>query len=265
VRERGCAQPPRHAEDALRGPRPHLNGRVLVLATSGREAEVGLTLGAPEALVTRRVGAGAVRGRDLLPCVRDLLAAHGVAARALGGIAVDIGPGAFTGVRLGVTAAKALAFALGLPAVGVSSLVAQALGAPAADPVISVRDAGRGTLYATLLGPAPVGRPTERPTLRAAQRLEAHALRTWPTEAWLAGEEAPRLGDEHGLPQRCLEARADVAAVLALAWARLAAGSVPEAATLVPLYLQASAPERLLQGEAPPAPPSPAAGRPKAR
>jgi len=222
---------------------------VLVLATSGREAEVGLTGKGP--LRVRGVGEGAARGRDLIPCVRDLLSEAGLAPKDLAALAVDLGPGSFTGVRLGVTAAKSLAFALGTPVIGVSSLLALGVAAPASARALALRDAGRGTVYAMLLGPRTgVG---ARPVEREAARLEAVALRSWPTDALLVGEDAVRLAGEHGLPQRPLDLRADAAAVLALALPRLEAGERTPPAELVPLYLQASAPERLLAGEPAPA------------
>lgn len=244
---------------------------MLVLASSGREAEVGLSCAGPAGegrgtLLVRALGLGAARGRDLLPCVRDLLAESALAPRDLAAIAVDLGPGSFTGVRLGVTAAKTLAFALDRPVVGVSSLVALAQQAPREARVLALRDAGRGTVYAALLGPQPGATADSRPLERAPQRLEAAELRRWPADALLVGEEAPRLAAEHALPQRPLTLRADAAAVLALALPRLEAGERTDPATLVPLYLQASAPERLRAGEATAerAAPGPTAGRPKA-
>jgi len=242
---------------------------VLVLATSGMQAEVGLydsraadkpspearSSGAlrvgnpPERFVVRVLGAGAARGRELLPCVRDLLTECGRVPRDLVALVVDVGPGSFTGVRLGVTAAKTLAFALDRPVVGVTSLLALAQGAPPHARVLALRDAGRGTVYATLLGPQPGATADTRPVERPPQRLAGTALRDWPCDALLVGEEAPRLAAEHALPQRPLSVRADAAAVLALALPRLEAGERTDPATLVPLYLQASAPERLLAGE----------------
>ena len=69
-------------------------------------------------------------------------------------VAVDIGPGSFTGVRVGVATAKGLAFALGIPVVSVSSLEVLAEAAPADRDVLALRDAGRGTYYVARYGPA---------------------------------------------------------------------------------------------------------------
>ena len=65
---------------------------------------------------------GLVHGREIAAKLRQLLDAEGLGPRALGGVAVSIGPGLYTGCRVGVTAAKTLAFALGIPLVALSSL-----------------------------------------------------------------------------------------------------------------------------------------------
>lgn len=65
----------------------------------------------------------------LLPMVKELLASNGLKPAQLGGIAVGLGPGSYTGVRIAVTAAKTMAWAIGCPILGVSSLEAMALGA----------------------------------------------------------------------------------------------------------------------------------------
>lgn len=225
------------------------DGPVLVLATSGPEAEVGLAGGAAGAFERRALGTGAARGRGLLPAIRDLLASGRIGAdRPLCGIAVDVGPGSFTGVRVGVTAAKTLAWALKVPVVGVVSLAALAAGAPEEATVLALRDAGRGTVYAALFGP---GEPYARAVLRAPERVPDTALRSWPAEALAVGEDAARLVTTAGLPQRAVAGTADAAAVLALGLPRLRAGAGDDPATLVPVYLQASAPERLRAGETP--------------
>lgn len=237
---------------------------LLVFATSGPQAEVGLWRAGPTPagrLETLLLGAGQARGRELLPSVERLLATAGLRARDLRGLVVDVGPGTFTGVRLGVTAAKSLAFALGLPTAAVMSLEALAAASPPAASVIAVRDAGRGTLYAARYGPAlPDG---TRPLPEAPARVEARHLVAAPSQALLVGEDAPALARGYALPQEALAVTAGAAAVLGLGRARLAAGAPADpafdASLLVPLYLQASAPERLRAGEvaaaAPPAPP----------
>lgn len=98
---------------------------------------------------------------NLLPLIESLLREVGVLPAELGGIAVGVGPGSYTGVRIGVTVAKTMAWALRLPVVGVSSLEALAFGgidsfrgitpsASAVDWVVPVLDARRGQAYTSL-------------------------------------------------------------------------------------------------------------------
>lgn len=75
-------------------------------------------------------------------------------------LVVGTGPGSFTGVRMGLAAARGLAFALDVPVAGVSTLAALAAGSPGAVPVI---DARRREIFATVDGEARCLSPAELP------------------------------------------------------------------------------------------------------
>lgn len=75
----------------------------------------------------------------LLEDVDALLRQAGAHTRDLEALAVGIGPGSFTGVRIGLSTARGLALGLGIPVAGVSTLDALAQGAPGALPVIDAR------------------------------------------------------------------------------------------------------------------------------
>ena len=92
------------------------------------------------------------RAVTLLEDVDALLRQGGAHPRDLGALVVGIGPGSFTGVRIGLAAARGLALALELPGAGVSTLDALAAGAPGATPVV---DARRREVF-TLLDGRPV-------------------------------------------------------------------------------------------------------------
>jgi tRNA threonylcarbamoyl adenosine modification protein YeaZ len=133
---------------------------------------------------------GFVQGREIVARVRELLDVHGLRAADVGGIAVGIGPGSFTGTRVGVTAAKSLAFALRVPAVGVSSLEVLAATVRKLEPgvaggrgadIVTVLDARRSRFYGARFR-AGAGGPG------LLRRLDADAVLSWPTlSGWLSG------------------------------------------------------------------------------
>jgi tRNA threonylcarbamoyladenosine biosynthesis protein TsaB len=91
------------------------------------------------------------RGGRLLPALDAVLRRAGVPADALEAIAVSIGPGSFTGVRVGVATAKGLALGTEAALVGVSTLRALAEGYCISEGVVcGLLDAGQGELYASL-------------------------------------------------------------------------------------------------------------------
>ena len=79
------------------------------------------------------------RAATLLEDVDALLRQAGAHTGDVGGLAVGIGPGSFTGVRVGLATARGLALALGVRVAGVSTLEALAAGAPGAIPVVDAR------------------------------------------------------------------------------------------------------------------------------
>ncbi|MBY6201365.1 tRNA (adenosine(37)-N6)-threonylcarbamoyltransferase complex dimerization subunit type 1 TsaB [Maritalea mobilis] len=88
---------------------------------------------------------GKGQAERLMPLIQDVLDEAGVTLRDLDAIGVGIGPGNFTGIRISVSAARGLALALGIPAVGVTLLDALALDAPR--PLLACLDARRDNLY----------------------------------------------------------------------------------------------------------------------
>jgi tRNA threonylcarbamoyladenosine biosynthesis protein TsaB len=109
---------------------------------------------------------------QLLPMIAELLAEAGWSRTALDRIGVSVGPGSFTGLRVGIACAQGLALGLGLPLLGVTSLQAMARAVP--DSILGLRcallDARRGEVFAAAhdAGPwaaerlAPLALPIER-------------------------------------------------------------------------------------------------------
>lgn len=164
----------------------------------------------------------------LAPMAQAVMAQAGIPFSKLQRIGATVGPGSFTGLRVGVAFAKGLSSALGVPAVGVGSL--EALAAEASGLVASVIDARRDQLYLQVFEEGqPLMAPDVLPLGVAAARLAELAMGRMLT---LVGSGAPLLADA-----------APGAAVLtpegcdARAVARLAAAKSPT--PIRPLYLRA--------------------------
>ena len=154
-------------------------GPLLVIDTATTHAVVAL--GAPDgALLDERSWvAGYRHGEELLARIEGLLRDRGVEPGALGGLVVGTGPGAFTGLRVGLATAKGLAYGLRLPIVGVptgEALLAAASAAGDGDgrPMVLVQPAGPSDRVVTRPGER-VTDPARReePDLRGDEPLVA--------------------------------------------------------------------------------------------
>lgn len=104
------------------------------------------------------LGERASRAARVLADAEDLLAEAGHAPGDIDALAVGTGPGSYTGLRIGLVTARALALSLGVQVAGVSTLAALAAGSPGAVPVI---DARRSELFTLTDGTPRVCRPEE--------------------------------------------------------------------------------------------------------
>ena len=113
----------------------------LGMDTSGSVGSVALDdLDPPR---TRRFSEGLTHGKALLPSVEALLKEAGVTRPQY--LAVGVGPGSYTGLRIGVTVARTLAWTWEVPLLGICSLTALAYGAgPQRRPVAVITDARQG-------------------------------------------------------------------------------------------------------------------------
>lgn len=121
----------------------------MLLAVDTATSQVGVALGSDDAVVAEvRLVQGRRHAEQLAPAISYVLREAGVTVEQLSAVAVGIGPGLFTGVRVGVTTAKVVAHTLGVPVVPVPSLdlVAHPLRV-AGRPVVAVIDARRGEIY----------------------------------------------------------------------------------------------------------------------
>ena len=173
----------------------------------------------------------------LLPMVDRVVAQVPGGFSAVSRVAVTIGPGSFTGIRIGVAAARALAIACGVPVVGVSTLAvlaAPVIMAGVRPPIVVAIDARHGSVFLQAFGPA--GATLVGPVLmglaEAARALGPGPLHLVGSGAAALAREASNLGiaadadTAHGTP--------DIGFV-----ARLGALADPATALARPLYLKA--------------------------
>jgi tRNA threonylcarbamoyladenosine biosynthesis protein TsaB len=120
------------------------------------------------------LGERASRAVTLLEDVDALLRQGGAHPRDLDALAIGIGPGSFTGVRIGLAVARGLGVALELPGAGVSTLDALAAGAPGAVPVV---DARRSEVFALVGGRYVVLAPAELEVESGVEYVGDGALR----------------------------------------------------------------------------------------
>lgn len=188
----------------------------------------------------------------VLATIDRLLQDSGWRPEMLEGLAVAIGPGSFTGLRIGVSTVKGLAFSLGIPVAAVSTLEALAWTLPfAREPVCPVLDARKGEVYAALfhwederlvrdwedqaLDPEELCRRLSGPVIFAGDGVQSYGV--------LFKE---RLGPRaiFAPPARRLPSPA---AVAQLGHARLVSGEVVDPVALAPRYLRPSEAELRLR------------------
>jgi tRNA threonylcarbamoyladenosine biosynthesis protein TsaB len=186
----------------------------------------------------------------LTPALDHLLGQVGLTPRDLDVVAVDVGPGLFTGLRVGVAAAKGLAQALGIGVVGATSLEILTAGAAAAGhrgPVLACIDARRGEVFASVRNPTSATAPSGELVgagLFAPGELVAALDRLGGREVLAVGDGAIRYADTLASVPGVVVLTSALSsppprALLDLASARLDAGESPdEPGSVVPLYMR---------------------------
>jgi tRNA threonylcarbamoyladenosine biosynthesis protein TsaB len=205
--------------------------RVLAMDTSLEACSVAIAGGrGGPVLVSEMIGRG--HAERLFGMIDAAMQDAGLAFADLDRIAVTVGPGSFTGLRVGIAAARGFALALGRPAVGIGTLdvhAASARGLVGARPVLALLDARRDELYGQAFDAD--GLPLSAPMIAGADVLRRALI----PGMVLAGSGAPMVAAlvEGAEIVHTLSAP-DIAAVLALAVAAPDPVSPPR-----PLYLRA--------------------------
>ena len=220
--------------------------KLLAIDTSG--AALSAAIGEEKREIRRIIGSFSLHtGKNhsvaLLPMLDALLCNCGLALSDMDAFAVTIGPGSFTGLRIGVATVKAWGQALEKPLIGISSTEAMARGAGLEGYVCPIFDARRNEVYAALF------QEGERlwPDLALPPEDVVEKLRELAQPVLLAGDALPVYGDLfcqslgenfRTLPEERSCFMAESAAMLALA--RYAAQDFTSMAALQPVYLRLS-------------------------
>lgn len=229
-----------------------MGGNWLILENSGRVARVGLARGGA---VVRRAELDAARrhARELVPAIDGLLRAEALAPRDLAGVIAGRGPGSYTGLRVGLSTAKALAYALGCELRAIDTFAAVAEQAPAdAGSVWVIADALQEQVYVQRFDRTGAG-------WEPFQELRIGTVDEWlnglPRGAWVSGPgvsayDARIPPDCPRVPEPDREPRVESALAVG---ARVRPLTRDELFALEPLYLRGSSAEEKARG-GPPAP-----------
>lgn len=148
----GCGRAGARADTLRRA--AYGTGRMTLLGFDTATAACSAALWAGGAVTAcRRIDGAGRHAETLVPMLREVAAEGGITLAAVERFAVTIGPGSFTGIRIGLATARGLALALKRPLIGLSTLEVLAAGVPAAErdgAVLAALDAGRGRLYVQL-------------------------------------------------------------------------------------------------------------------
>lgn len=222
--------------------------RILLIESSGGLGQVAL---AEEhgPLRERQLDQTQRHARDLAPAIRQLLAEENWPIHSLSAVAVSLGPGSYTGLRVGVISAKTLAYALGCPLVGIATfeiLASRALAShPSHSGVEVIEDAQQDRVYTQRFARGPGGHAAAIGPLRVLEHAE-----------WLAQLEprfpllGPGLHKKHEqLPSQQPVLRGEfwrpsLTTQAELAWRRLEENRVDSPFELEPIYGRATAAER---------------------
>ena len=220
---------------------------MIVLGIDTSTPQTSVALGNDTELLAAIRIAGRARQESVTPALESLLRSAGLEPSRVGGVAVGIGPGLFTGLRVGIETAKTLAQVLRIPIVGITSLDALAFSVRyTSRRIAAVIDARRQEVFWALYQPVPGGvvRETEY-AVGPPDHLVAE-LAALPGEVLCVGNgailyrrEIEQLGSQAEFASPAV-AHPDAAALVELAAPRFVREEFDRPYAIVPLYLRKS-------------------------
>lgn len=225
--------------------------KILALETSAKAVSAAVTENG-RLLCSGYQDTGLTHSRTLMPIVEHILKNAGLTVQDCDAVAVAAGPGSFTGIRIGVSAAKGLAFAADKPAVGVSTLAAMARNvAFFGGLIVCAMDARRNQIYNALFE-AQDGVPVRLIPDRAISLEDlAEELRANPRPKTVVGDGGALTAaflTEAGIPCRLAPPHLvmqNAAGVALEAELQAAAGGLVSPQELEPVYLRPPQAQRL--------------------
>lgn len=218
---------------------------MLILGIDTATDQVGCALGDQDGVLAQQhLRAPRRHAEALAPQIRSLCTQADVPLAKVGAVAVDIGPGLFTGLRVGFTTAITIASALEVPMVGITSLDLLAHAAHLTDRLIAAAvDARRKEVFAALYRPVPGGvQQISPPSVIRPEELASELLARG-EDCLLVGDGAARYRDafadlDHALLAGPELAHPSAAVLVGLAHARAVREEFVAPRALAPLYLR---------------------------
>jgi tRNA threonylcarbamoyladenosine biosynthesis protein TsaB len=217
--------------------------RLLLIETSGRVGLIGLADGS-SILSERRLDQSRRHARDLAPALRDMLAEQSWRPADITTVIVSRGPGSYTGLRVGIMAAKAFAYTVGCPILGMGTFAVIALQAGPGSPIEVIADAQQERVFAQRFTiDAKTALPVAESPIQV--RLFSQWLAEFPGEVRITG---PGLDPfSRKLPPECQVSQelwqATLESLHRLALARLQRDECDNLWSLEPLYARPSSAE----------------------
>lgn len=217
---------------------------MLILGIETATEQVGVAIGGHEGVIaTFEVTRGRRHAETLTPAIEFVCRQADIELAEIGCIAVDVGPGLFTGMRVGLAAGKALAQALRVPMIGITSLDLLAFPCRHTDRVVvPVIDARKGEVFWSMYRSVPGGvQQVVPPTVGPVDELVADLLAR-SQDVLCVGDGAERYRDEIVEGYRCEIAapvHPPVGALVQLAHSRALREEWVRPNDIEPVYLRA--------------------------
>lgn len=216
---------------------------MLILGIETATQQVSVALGGHEGVIgLLEIARGRRHAETLVPAIDFLCATADIGLDEIGLVAVDIGPGLFTGMRVGLSTAKALAQAMRVPMIGISSLDLLAFPHRRSDRVVvPVVDARKGEVFYAMYRQVPGGlQQVVTPRAAPVDELVADLLAR-SQEALCVGDGALRYRDEIRAGFHCEfadEAHPSAAPLVQLAHAKALREDWSNPSEIQPMYLR---------------------------